>query len=704
MPNSCVKIPIKNTAGCRLHIAVCLYSAVFKILKGGEKAMAITFNRLSSIYVSKDMNSQYSPVFASIEDALSFVADMRKNGAYQPVSVRLTDCEYDFSSVIEIDESVCDLTIEPDSGEALISGGRKITGFQKDIFNSKECFSAYVPEIKSGEWRFTDLYVDGLRAKSTRYPETGFLHALEVENKGGNLFDSSKWFIADKNDLSPISDINDCIISFCHYWIDEHTPVERYDPDTGKLIFKYASRFGITTEFSGAGTFKYYIENSRVTFGNPNEWYVDYSDGKVYYVPRSPDMTADSITVYAPVTSQLFTVKGTPDKKVSGIRFKNLNFAYTRGDYASTSGVQGKTQGIGYASDAQAVSNAHGSITFENAHSCSVENCSIKNFGVHAINIKEGCDRIFIIGNEIFDGGAGGVRICGAPFSTPSGGDKNLFTKNNVISNNTIKTCGRRYMAACGVLIMHSYGNTVSHNEICDLYYTGVSCGWVWGYSDSITRDNVITKNHIHHLGQGALSDMGGVYLLGKQRGTVVSNNIIHDVTSNTYGGWALYTDEGSSYITLENNICYNVSNNCYHQHYGSFNTVRNNIFALSKDEVMRVSRFEEHLCIIFEHNIIYSDGSKIYGFDEKHITEGTVGSSGNIVFDRKNQTPLFYERGSVGKLNLDEIQKYGMELGTVVTDPKFRNPDEFDFSLCDDSPAFKLGFKKINTSDVGPV
>jgi len=109
---------------------------------------------------------------------------------------------------------------------------------------------------------------------------------------------------------------------------------------------------------------------------------------------------------------------------------------------------------------------------------------------------------------------------------------------------------------------MHAAGNIITHNHIHDLYYTGISAGWRWGYNESVARDNLIEKNHIHDIGQGWLSDMGGIYTLGVQPGTVLRGNLIHDVNKASYGGWAIYLDEGSSHIIVENNICYRINEN----------------------------------------------------------------------------------------------------------------------------------------------
>lgn len=665
------------------------------------------------IYVKPDcegrVNNGYAPEFVdeglgymndgpvwSLQKALEIAAEMREDGNKKPFTIKMLAGTYNFNAPVVIDHLMKDITIEPyGDGEVIFSGGKKIEGWKKDTFNGAECFSAFIPEVKDNKWNFSDLYVDGLRADFTRYPEDHDLTIVSAENPGHALFDHSKWFIAKKEDVAAFKNFKnfgDCFISFLHYWVDEHTPIESYDLETGRVEMKYTSMFNINHNFT------YYLENVAEMFGKKNHWYLDRPNGMLYYIPRCECQTPETIEVYAPVTSKLIEFKGRPENGLYAeyVRFRNITFAYTRGDYASTQHVHGE-ETIPYASDAQAVSNAHGSISMEGARNCSFENCTFKNFGVHCITIDKGCSDIKISKNKFYDGGASAVKVNGGTAYEP----EYTHTHHCIISDNVINHCGRRYYSACGVIIMNGYNCEVSHNDISDIFYTGISCGWVWGYTPHVTKNNLITKNHIHNLGQGFLSDMGGVYLLGNQPGTVVSNNLIHDVICKEYGGWALYTDEGSAYITLENNICYNTSKSSYHQHYGTSNVVRNNIFALSRDEgTMRVSRTEKHNSITFENNIFYTEGNPIYGSFFDSMVCGNIVSNKNLYFDGKGEIK-FHENEKFD--TLEKVRAFGLDADSIIADPKFKDIANYDFTLADDSPAYDIDFKPIDISDVGP-
>ena len=150
----------------------------------------------------------------------------------------------------------------------------------------------------------------------------------------------------------------------------------------------------------------------------------------------------------------------------------------------------------------------------------------------------------------------------------------------NIVDNNLIHDGGKIDPGAVGVWIGRTSYNRVSHNEICDLCYTGISVGWSWGYAPPSAHHNLVELNHIHDIGRGLLGDMGGIYCLGDSPGTVLRNNLVHDVYDYHTGALAIYTDEGSTGIVIENNIGYGTTYANFHQHYGRENVVRNNICA----------------------------------------------------------------------------------------------------------------------------
>lgn len=618
--------------------------------------------------------------FDTVGEALGYVRTLRQNGYTEPVTVRFNGGDYYMEEPVVIDETVPDLTVEAGENGARLIGGVRIDGFEWDEFNGVKCLSASV-----GDAEFSDLYVNGLRASMTRYPHEGFLQMGEVENTESGLFDVSKSFTAAEGDIGEFRSMDRILVSYYNRWVDEHSPIESYDPATKTVTMRYRSALSI-----GAGQ-EYFLENVAEAFGRPDDWYCE--EGRVYYVPRDDGITPDTIEAYRPVAAKLFDIRGTAEQPVRGVTLRGLDMSVTRGDYTAYKGDEPR------AADGQSLSHADGSVSFLYAEDCVMEDCSLLNYGLYGVVFAEGCHNGRMSRCELRDGGAGGVRITGfEDESVPEA------TDHITVEDCTILSCGHRYEAGCGVLIQDANHITVQHNEIGDLGYTGVSCGWVWGYYDSVTHDNLITKNHIHDIGRGNLSDMGGVYLLGPQPGTVVSNNLIHDISLGEYGGWALYADEGTSDVVFEKNICYRAQSNVFEQHYGANNIVRNNILACSVGPLLKVSLFEEHISATFDTNILYADGTELYEFQRNHLSHKTVPSKNNLIWSTSGGEPAAIDMGGGTVWSIEQVNKFfGMEEGSVIADPEFTDAEHDDYTLKETSPAFALGFEAIDMSDVGP-
>jgi hypothetical protein len=287
------------------------------------------------------------------------------------------------------------------------------------------------------------------------------------------------------------------------------------------------------------------------------------------------------------------------------------------------------------------------------------------------------------------DLGAGGVKI-GETLIRP---DKNEITNNITIDNNIIRDAGYVFPCAVGIIIFNASDNKLTHNEIANLRYSGISAGWVWGYAASPSKRNTIEFNHIHHLGWGELSDMGGVYTLGASEGTTVSNNVVHHIYSFDYGGWGLYTDEGSFGIVEENNLVYACKNSGFHQHYGKENIIRNNIFALNIRGQLQATRIEEHRSLSFTNNIIYFDKGSLL---VNNWSKFNVLSDYNCYWDTRTKDVKFTDK------SFADWQKSGKDANSLIADPLFVNPAAFDFHFKSQIVAKKIKFVPFDYSRAG--
>jgi parallel beta-helix repeat protein len=561
----------------------------------------------------------------------------------------------------------------------LLSGGRKITGWKR---GEKGLWNAEVPEVKEGKAYFRQLWVNGERRLRARTPNEGFFKVAElpgVDPKANYRTPMKQFRFAPGDIRSTWTNLGDVEVVALHFWVDTHLPIATVDDATRMVTFTRSSRRKLTDDYKKEGA-RYYVDNVYEGLDAPGEWYLNRATGILSYLPKpGEDMTRAA--VIAPRLVDLVRFEGDPaaGKFVEHVTLRGLAFSHN--EWALPPGDAG---------DLQAANTVPGALYLKGARGCAIEQCKLTNFGTYGIQLAEGCTQIRITRNEIADGGAGGIKASGGDAQSADA----LRTGHNVIEDNHIHDLGRIYHSGVGVLLQHSGSNTVAHNHIHHLFYTGISAGWVWGYKPSVSTGNRIEFNHIHDIGQGLLSDMGGIYLLGVSPSTVVRNNRIHDIRSWGYGGWGIYTDQGSSGILIENNVVYRTKSGGFHQHYGRENIVRNNIFALAKEEQIARTRKEDHLSFTFERNIVYWSGDgPLLGKN----WEGDGFRMDNNLYFRQGGQPFPFAGQT-----FDAWQKRGQDTHSRIADPRFVDPQKDNFALKPDSPALKLGFQPIELSSVG--
>ena len=324
------------------------------------------------------------------------------------------------------------------------------------------------------------------------------------------------------------------------------------------------------------------------------EW---YADGRALLLRSA----AEPASVTAPRLDRLVDLQG-----CSNITFRGLRFAHAA--YRMPPGGD---------PPAQAASFVEAAVQAADAAWITIEDCAIEHTGGYALWFRRGCRDSFVRRCALRDLGAGGIRI-GEMRVPDQPGDR---TDRIAVEDTLVASIGRVHPSAVGIWIGQSANNVVRGCEVRDTYYSGFSVGWTWGYGPHAATNNLIERNYVHDIGQGALCDLGGIYTLGVSPGTRITGNYFADIEAWEYGGWGLYTDEGSTGIEMSSNVV--VRTRCrthperaggFHQHYGSTNLIAFNFLADAGGPQVQASRVEDHLSFILRGNTIVNERAAAVG------------------------------------------------------------------------------------------
>ena len=640
---------------------------------GNDSNTGTRDNPLASLNAARDRAREYRKANPNTQ----LVEVIALEGTYymlQPLTLTIEDNGPAGSSLVFKSET---------GKKAVFSAGVEISGFEKV---NDRLWRTFIPQVAFYNWYFEQLYANNERLIRARTPNEGFLFIKKVTetvidkgNAGVSDLAIQRIEIdsSDAKYLNSFSkqDFDDALITFYHKWDNTRKRISGFNREQSVI---FTTGEGMKSWNMLDNMTRFFIENYKAALDAPGEWFLERS-GYLYYIPHDGEKI-ENTSFYAPLLKEFIVIRGDEKsgKCVENIRFENLIF--------QIAGYQTPARGN---EPAHAAAPVDAVVTLDFANNIEFKNCEIAHTGTYAFWFRRACSNCIVNQSYMHDLGAGGVKI-GETIIRPVSKE---ITNNITVDNNIIRDGGHIFPCAVGIIIFNASDNKLTHNEIANLRYSGISVGWVWGYAQSPSKRNKVEFNHIHHLGWGELCDMGGVYTLAASEGTTVSNNVIHHVYSFDYGGWGLYTDEGSFGITMENNLVYACKNSGFHQHYGKENIIRNNIFALNIRAQLQATRVEEHRSITFTNNIIYFDKGSLLSSNWHKFN---LLSDYNCYWETRTTDIRFADK------SFTEWQKSGKDVHSIIADPLFVNPSAFDFHFKNLSVAKKIKFVPFDYYQAG--
>ena len=580
---------MRGMVGKRLMI-VCSLFAVNSILAAGELWVSPRGNDFND-------GTRQSPK-ATLASALRQAREWRRTGdervrggitvyleggvyaLYEPVFIRPEDSGSEDSPTV----------IRPVPGEeAVLSGGVRIRGWKK---NGK-LWVADVPLFNGRPLDFRQLWINGRKAVRARDVED-----FEKMNRICSVDERNEILYVPAEAVRPLVDNKGtlkagyaemvlhqmwCVANLRIRSVEirgDSAAVRFHRPESRIQFERPWPRPMVTADGHNSA---FYLTNARELLDVPGEWYHDLNTRKLYYYPREgEDMRSDDTEAVVPAVETLVEVKGTPDRPVSDIRFEEITFSHTTWMRPSEKGHVPLQAGMyltdGYRIEPKMQRNylnhpldnqgwlgrPAAAVRIVAANRIDFEGCRFEHLGSTGLDYEEaalggtvrGCLFRYIAGNGLLVGSfSPAAHETHLPYEPA---DRREVCSHQRIGNCYFTGVGNEDWGCLAIAAGYVSDITIEHNEICEVPYSGISLGWGWTQTVNCMRNNRVHANLVHHYAKH-MYDVAGIYTLGSQPKSYVTENCVHSIYKPGYAHdpnhwFYLYTDEGSSFITVRDN------------------------------------------------------------------------------------------------------------------------------------------------------
>lgn len=475
-----------------------------------------------------------------------------------------------------------------DGERAVISGGIEVKGWRKG------CDDPRLPaEVRSMVW-VADAPMDGNRIVETRQlwadgrkavRASQFAYGVMERMKAFNTDDESITIPTPKTDLSRARQLEMTVHQRWAIAILRVKEMKNLGNGLTKVWFhqpesqiEFAHPWPQPVIDGDRGSSSFCLTNAAELLDEPGEWFQDYPSGRIYYYPEDgKDPNRMDITV--PLLETLINIGGTRERHVSNIRFENIAFEHSawrrplheghvtlQGGFRFIDGYKLTEPGLPHKAELENqawIARPEAAVTAQFADSIGFSSCTFSHIGATAVDLAyavsasdiSSCVFTDIGGTAIMAGWFGEQGFeTHIPYKPAIDSDmcNRLTIERNTITDAANEDWGCGAVSAGYVRDTDISGNTISH-----VNYSGICVGWGWTAHESGMRNNRITDNSISDYAR-QLYDVGGIYVMSNQPGSVISRNTISMPYPAPYAtndrAFCIYFDEATDGYTVSNN------------------------------------------------------------------------------------------------------------------------------------------------------